>query len=138
MKIVLDTNILIAYALGDENAKHIIKFIKSGVNEILADKRLLNEYILISKRQKFKFDNNIQKELSSFYKNYLKIIEIDIHSIKFNPDRDDSKILEIANTADCDYIITNDKQLIKRGNRLTTSKIIDCEGFVSLIKQNLK
>ncbi len=132
MKAVVDTNIFISYCLGNENATKLLDFLISNKWQMYADSRLMHEYETIPAREKFKFSSDKIQSLKNLIVQNIIIVDISTDSIKFNPDRQDSKILEIANLARCDYIISNDKQLLRRAGHLTKAKLIDCDGFVEL------
>lgn len=133
MKAIVDTNIFISYCLGNENASKLMDFLISNNWQMYADSRLMHEYATIPRREKFNFSSDKIQYLRNLIVQNIIIVEISKDSIKFNPDRQDSKILEIANLAGCEYIISNDKQLLRRAGHLTKAKLIDCEGFVELI-----
>lgn len=135
MKVVVDTNIFISYTLGNENASKLLDFLISNKWQMYADSRLMHEYVTIPAREKFKFSSDKIQSLKNLIVQNIIIVEISSDSLKFNPDRQDSKILEIANLAGCDYIISNDKQLLKRGGHHTKAKLIDCDGFVEMFCQ---
>jgi putative PIN family toxin of toxin-antitoxin system len=132
LKAVVDTNIFISYCLGNENASKLMDFIISNKWQMYADSRLMHEYATIPLREKFKFSSDKIQSLKNLIVQNIINVDISTDSIKFNPDRQDSKILEIANLAGCEYIISNDKQLLRRAGHLTKSKLIDCNGFVEL------
>jgi putative PIN family toxin of toxin-antitoxin system len=133
LKIVLDTNILISYCLGNENAIRIFDFISNSDTQIFADSRLIHEYNIIPKRKKFNFGDDMLEKLNNFIENKIQLIKMNAGQIKFNPDRQDSKLIEIANLMNCDYLITDDKPILRNANHLTKAKIINSEEFYKLI-----
>lgn len=133
MKIVLDTNVLISYALGNPEIKMILNYITSIDSEIFADNRLMHEYKVIANRRKLKLNDEAKENLKDWISNNIREIIINSPIVKFNPDRQDSKLIEIANSANCDYIISADKPLVNRASHLTNAKLVTPELFLEII-----
>lgn len=136
MKIVLDTNILIASALGNADAISIFNKIDKFGIEVFADSRLLHEYKVILNRKKFNFTDEVKNFILNWIENHATINNLDEYNIKFNPDRQDSKLLEIANFNNCDFIISEDKPLLNKAARFTNSQIITCKDFLDILENN--
>lgn len=134
MKIVLDTNILISFALNNQEISFILNYLTSSGDEIFADNRLMHEYKIIPKRKKLKLTDESIQNLYNWVDMYIIEIKIDSQLIIFNPDRQDSKLIEIANSANCDYILSQDKPLINRASHLTNAKLVAPEKFIEIIK----
>ncbi|MBX3044792.1 MAG: putative toxin-antitoxin system toxin component, PIN family [Candidatus Kapabacteria bacterium] len=137
MKIVIDTNILISYCLGNEDVNYFLNYIFVHKIDVYTDNRLLHEYKTIFNRKKLNLNPEFKENLLERISNYFQEIEVHDKSLKFNPDRQDSKIIEIANTANCDYIITDDKQLLRNSTHLTKAKVISSKDFRYLL-ENMK
>jgi putative PIN family toxin of toxin-antitoxin system len=132
LKIVLDTNILISYGLGNKDAKKLLDYITSGDYEVVADERLLHEYKNIPLRKKFGFSKDIIKLIDEWINDNILIKQVKSRTVKFNPDRQDSKIIEIAESFACKYIITDDKQILNRASHLTGAKILNLNSALDL------
>ena len=113
MRIVLDTNIFIAEALGGEFAEDIIDMIltTSGM-EVITSEEILSE-IQQKLLEKFHW---LQERVNLYIERIRKIAEIVdvVEKISFIiRDPKDNKILECAVTGSADLIITIDQDLIK-------------------------
>jgi putative PIN family toxin of toxin-antitoxin system len=133
VKVVLDTNILISYGLGNPDVVKIMDYLFKSGSQIFADSRLLHEYQLIIRKSKFGFSTEIIEKLNNWIDNNISVVEIPRNTIKFNPDRQDSKIIEIANQSKCDYIITDDKPLLKNSSHLCVAKPESSKQFIETI-----
>lgn len=134
MKVVIDTNVLISYALGNLAALKIFDFDEKSLLKFYADKRLLHEYLIILSKPKFKLSNAAIEKLQKWIEKYIIIIEA-TEKVTFNPDRQDSKILEIANFVKADYIVTDDKPLLRNSGHLTTAKIVSLNSFSDILRR---
>lgn len=113
MRIVLDTNIYIAAAIGSEIAEEIIQLAVKTNTVIL----LTSEEILEELREKLlsKFDRS-EEIVDIFINRIRKIAEIVETKEKVNiivRDPDDNKILECALAGNVDLIVSADQDLIK-------------------------
>jgi putative PIN family toxin of toxin-antitoxin system len=133
LKIVLDTNVLISYALGNPEIMMILNHLALIDAEILADNRLMHEYKVIANRNKLKLTQEAKDNVNNWISKYICEIQISCPKVNFNPDRQDSKLIEIANSANCDYIISDDKPLVNRASHLTNAKLVTPELFFEII-----
>ena len=113
MKLVLDTNILIAAALGSKFAENIILLAINSKDIIL----ITSKEILVELKEKLlsKFDKS-EGSVDFFIEDILKMAEIVIITEQVsvvNRDPDDNKILECAVAGEADLIVTADQDLIK-------------------------
>ena len=133
MKVVLDTNILISYGLGNPDVIKIMDYLVKSGSQIFADSRLLHEYQTIINKSKFGFSKEIIERLNYWIDSNISIIDIPRNSIKFNPDRQDSKIIEIANQTKSEFIITDDKPLLKNSSHLCIAKPVSSKMYIEII-----
>ena len=106
MKIVLDTNVLIAGLLspfcpcGD-----IVRMVSSGELVVCLDARILSEYHEVLRRPKFRFEQDKVVALMDYieYRGQIVASSPLSHSL---PDPDDEPFLEIALTGGAEYLIT--------------------------------
>lgn len=133
MKVVLDTNIIISYGLRNPEVIKIMDYLVNSGSQIYADSRLLHEFQIIIPKPKFGFSKEVIANLFAWIDNNITIIEIQLKNIKYNPDRQDSKIIEIANYSKSDYIITDDKPLLRNSSHLCIAKPVSSKDFVKII-----
>ena len=112
MKVVLDTNVLIA-AFKDEYSyqKRIINEIIGGRIEAFANYQTIRENRLILKREIS--NDEYRQELEDFFAQVVPIHNS--HSVRVIADPEDSKILGSAVDAEADYLISEDKHLLEIG-----------------------
>jgi len=115
MKVVFDTNVLIANALKDGFTREVFKLAANGTIDLLTSNPILSE---LEEKLKIKFsweESKINQYLNVI-REISQVIEptekIDI--IKNDPD--DNKILECASAGKADLIVSSDKDLIKLKN----------------------
>ena len=108
-KIVIDTNVFVSGLIQRSFPFLIVNdlFIE-GKFELCISDELLQEYLLVLKRKKF------NKYIDFTNKAETLITDIETKSIKFLPtnkltiisDKDDNKLLELAETCNADFLIT--------------------------------
>lgn len=113
MRIVLDTNIYIAAAIGSEIAEEIIQLaVKTNTVTLLTSEEIIDE---LREKLLSKFDRS--EEIADIFINRIrKIAEIVEVEEKVNiivRDPDDNKILECALAGQADLIVSSDQDLIE-------------------------
>ena len=112
MRIVLDTNIYISAAIIGRVCEEILRICRFGNIEVFISDDIIIE---IETKLKEKFFWN-DKQIKVFKENILEFTNIIKTTNKISyikDDVDDDKILECAISAESDYIISEDKHLIK-------------------------
>lgn len=127
---VVDTNIIIKYALGDENALKAVKYIL-GTGEFAVNDKILNEYKLVIAREKLNIPIEKQTQIIELILN--KSQNYPYKFIRFNKDREDEKFLSAAKSSNADYLITDDKA-IKNAQWKIDTKIISLLQFLEVHK----
>ena len=122
MKVIIDTSILISFALNNESAKDIINKIEKGEYIMYVSPDILFEYKNVLRLKKFKFTKVYQNEILDLVNKYSTKITPDIET-KFSRDKDDSAFLSLANYIDADILFTNDKTL-QKADHLVKCKIM--------------
>ncbi len=106
MKIVLDTNVLVAGLLSPFGpCGDIMRMISSGNLTLCVDARVLSEYHEVLKRPKFDFDPD---KVASVL-DYIEHGSWGVSSVPLSaslPDPDDEPFLEIAISGNADYLVT--------------------------------
>ena len=115
MKVVFDTNVLIANALKDGFTREIFKLAINGTIDLLTSEPILSE-LEEKLKIKFSWEEPMIRQYIDTIREISQIIEptekIDI--IKNDPE--DNKILECAVAGKADLIVSSDSDLIKLKN----------------------
>lgn len=110
MKIVLDTNILISGIFWRGVPNRILQYWESEYYEIAVSPEILNEYVRVIAE--------IGKNKSELVKKWIDYISIKsyvveiVTPLKLSRDPDDNKFLECAVSADADYVVSGDDDLL--------------------------
>lgn len=106
MKIVLDTNVLVAGLLSPFGpCGDIVRMVTSGSLTLCVDARVLSEYHEVLKRPKFQFDPDRVASILDYIEHNSWIMSSVPLSAPL-PDHDDELFLEIAISANADYLVT--------------------------------
>jgi len=106
MKIVLDTNVLVAGLLSPFGpCGEIVRMVSSGELALCLDARILSEYHEVLRRAKFRFEQDKVTALMDYieYRGQIVASSPLSHSL---PDPDDEPFLEIALSGYVEYLIT--------------------------------
>jgi uncharacterized protein len=117
MRITLDTNILVSASFWQGDSSRIIEKAEKKELEIVLSREIIDELIKVLDykeiQQKIK-DKNLELKNSV---EKITSLSVFVHpQLKYNiikEDLDDNKILECAKEGKADYIITNDKHLLR-------------------------
>lgn len=127
MIVVVDTNIIVKYALDNPDAVKAIDCLCDN-GKIAVNKSILNEYKLVLARKKLKISHERQQAVIKKITDNSQIFELSF--FRFNKDREDEKFLSAAQTSKADFLITNDKA-IKNAQWKIKTKIINLQDFES-------
>lgn len=106
MKIVLDTNVLVAGLLSPFGpCGDIVRMVSSGNLTLCVDARVLSEYHGVLKRPKFQFDADRVASILDYIEHSSWAVSSAPLSASL-PDPDDEPFLEIAISANADYLVT--------------------------------
>jgi len=131
-KVVIDNNVLFAsFLFESENCNKIMQMVTNGEIKNYISIEMLSEFEEKLKK-KFRVDNNIIQELLSFILSISKFIHIVVRIDKVR-DIKDNMVLETAVSADVDYIITGDKDLLIL-NEFKGIKILSPHDFLKKFK----
>lgn len=110
MDIVIDTNVLISGLLSPHsNTGEIVDMILSGQITPIFDDRILNEYEIVLKRDRFSFSQQVIETLLLSIKNLGKLI-IPIHTAVKLIDEKDRCFYECALATESKILITGNKK----------------------------
>jgi putative PIN family toxin of toxin-antitoxin system len=131
--IILDTNIWISFLIINDYKK-LDLLIKKRKIQLLFSNELLEEFITVSQRPKFKkyFTKNDIEKLLHYFDSYGKIIKIK-SDIKECRDIKDNFLLNLAIDGKADYLITGDNDLLNM-QIIQETKILSITDFLKIIK----
>lgn len=132
MQIIIDTNILVKYALSDERAVLLINSL-IGKCKFAVTKSILSEYRLILSRTKLNLTVEIQRATIDLIRNNSVLFEDSF--FRFNKDREDEKFFACATISNADYLITNDNAF-KNAQWKVSTKIIDLDEAIAIFVRN--
>ena len=132
-KIIIDTNLWISFLISKNFIDLDILFEKGKV-QLLFSKELIEEFIKVTKRDKFKkfFSESDVEKLLIIFESVGKLIEIK-SDIKDCRDVKDNFLLNLAVDGKAKYLITGDKDLLIL-KKIGKSQIISMSGFMELLK----
>jgi len=106
MKIVLDTNVLIAGLLSPFGTPaQVLQLILAGRVGLCVDVRILTEYRDVLARPKFGFDADAVADLMEFIEQVAEIVAPTPWGLDL-PDSADAMFLEVARAGQADYLVT--------------------------------
>jgi putative PIN family toxin of toxin-antitoxin system len=106
MKIVLDTNVLVAGLLSPFGpCGDVVRMVSSGNLTLCVDARVLSEYYEVLERPKFRFDQDKIAAVLDYIERNSWVVSSTPLSVSL-PDHDDEPFLEIAVSGGADYLVT--------------------------------
>ena len=133
IKIILDTNIWISYLISKKNNQWDTLIFSAKI-QIIYSEKLLNEFIEVTQRDKFR--KFISLDDLEVILNFLGDFAIFVENIekKYTLCRDlkDNFLLDLAVTAKADFLVTGDKDLLEI-KTLENVKILSPTDFINLI-----
>jgi len=133
IKIILDTNIWISYLISKNNNQWDTLIFSDKI-QIIYSEKLLNEFIEVTQRDKFR--KFISLDDLEVILNYLGDFAIFVENIekKYTLCRDlkDNFLLDLAVTAEADFLVTGDKDLLEI-KTLENVKILSPTDFINFI-----
>lgn len=111
-KIILDTNLWISFLI-TQNYKEIDKLIFERKIQLIFSKELIEEFITVANRPKFKkfFNEKDIEKLLEVFDTYGILIKVNIHIHACRDPKDDF-LLSLAAKSKADYLITGDADLL--------------------------
>ena len=137
MNITVDTNVLISATFWSGDSNKIIELVENGKLTLVLSKEIVQEFseVLNYEEIQNKIKNKNLEMKYSLHKiiSLSKIVDAKEKLDFVKEDPDDNKLLECAIEGNADYIITNDKHLLKLKEYKGIS-IIKPEDFLKLIR----
>ena len=137
MKITVDTNILVSATFWQGSSNSIMEKVECGEVELVLSKDILNEFSAVLlypeiqekiKNKHLEMNRTIAKVVS-----VSTIIEPELKLDEIKDDPDDNKILECAVAGGVDFIVSNDKHLLKL-KKVQGIPIITSDEFIQMYK----
>ena len=132
MKVVLDTNVIIA-SFASRGLCHALFELCLDRFKIAANPFLI-EGVETNLVKKLKIPRATAKEITEFLKEIALNIEIDAIPQEICEDPDDAKVLALAEISNAEYLITGDKELLKI-KEFGIAKILSPRQFWEAVKR---
>ena len=135
-KVVIDTNTIISAPLSENgNPAMIFELLLLGEINNFRSEEITNEVIEVFHREKIK--KLISEEKIQFiidnYKKFSELVKPNIELSIVKEDEDDNRILECAETANVDYVISGDEHLLNLKNHKNI-RIVSPKEFLQVYK----
>jgi len=131
MKIVIDANVFVSSFFWGGNPRLVLERVIAGADELFITKEILDEIESVVGRPKFHAD----KEKTAYFINSIEEIGNKIvpkrHIKNGSRDKADNKYLECGITADVDYIISGDIDLLEL-KEYENIKIVTAKNYLDL------
>ena len=111
MKIVLDTNVLISAILGGRSQK-VLDLWRAGEFEVIVSTEILNEYLDIIRRPKFKLSSARINDISHFLSRRATSVTPIYPKVRIAADPKDDRFLDAALAGGVDLIVSGDHHLL--------------------------
>lgn len=140
LKVVIDTNTVISAPLSENgNPAKIFELLLLEEISNFRSKEITNEVIDVFNREKIKkliSEDKINFVIGNYVK-FSKLVKPNIKLSVIKEDEDDNRVLECAETANADYIISGDEHLKKLKN-YKNIKIVPPKEFFDIYLKNIK
>lgn len=114
MRVVLDTNVFVSGIFWEGNfCSQIIDKWKRGSFELVSSTDIIEEFVKILKSFKIRMDDGMIKEWRNLIIGNSIIVDSSIRIDAVKEDSEDNKFIEAAVSGKADYIISQDKHLLK-------------------------
>lgn len=103
MKVIIDTNVVVAAALKDRNPELVILFIVQHPEfEWIASPDILSEYIGVLQRPKFRLPDHVLQRWMTMFTTFVTIVDVP-DNILFPRDQKDAKFIACAIATSAEY-----------------------------------
>lgn len=134
LKIVLDTNVILAAYLTKGAASRVIEQWAQGGLELLVSREIIEEYLRVLLYKKI--DPFLVSEFNNQLEKYAKLVSPRINLKVIKDDPDDNKFVECAVAGSASYIVSNDKHLLKV-KCYEGIKIVSVQAFLEFINEDV-
>lgn len=111
MKVVVDTNVLIAAFLTVGTSREVLETVLAARSSVLSP-AILSEFREVLLSKKFQFSRGLVEGFIQYLSRYSKIIQENAVSVPPCSDPGDQKILALCQTVQADFLITGDQELL--------------------------
>lgn len=137
MRVVLDTNVLIAALLTKGKAHRLVRHfgLEEEAFDILSSKEQIAELKRVLRE---KFPGVLSRaEVGTFINRFREVaVMVKPQSgVKHSPDPDDNIILGIALAGEANYLVTGDKDDLLKLKKMAGTKIIGLSSFLKLVSR---
>ena len=132
MRVVIDTNVVVAAALKDRTPEEVILFVAGQEDFTWAvSPAIVAEYNAVLGREKFALPPEVLHRWREMFAQLTTTIDAVI-GVSFPRDRTDAKFLECALAAGADFLITGDKDFAE-AQKLMSTIIISVAQFKQVV-----
>lgn len=131
--VILDTNLWISFLISGKLSA-IDEFIFNGKIQLIFSKELIEEFITVAKRPKFRryFSDRDLKEILRLFDSYGNLIDVRIN-VNECRDEKDNFLLALAIEGKANYLVTGDSDLLILG-KIGKTRILTWNDFMTEIK----
>jgi len=140
LKVVIDTNTVISAPLSEEgNPAKIFELLLLGEINNFRSEEITNEIVEVFNREKIKklISENKTNFVIDNYRKFSKLVKPNIELSIVKDDKDDNRILECAETANANYIVSGDRHLLELKNHKNI-KIVSPKEFLDIHLRHIK
>ena len=116
MRIVVDTNVVVSGLLFGGAPLKVLRAASLGIVDLFTSNALVAEFAEVIERphldRKFSEANTTRRRLVSDYQAIVTVMNVAPLAEKVSRDIDDDEVLACALAADCEFIVTGDKDLL--------------------------
>ena len=116
MRIVVDTNVVVSGLLFGGAPLKVLRAASLGIVDLFTSNALVAEFSEVIERphldRKFSEANATRRRLVSDYQAIVTVMNVAPLAEKVSRDIDDDEVLACALAADCEFIVTGDKDLL--------------------------
>jgi putative PIN family toxin of toxin-antitoxin system len=132
MRVLFDTNVVLSGVLKDRDPLRAILFVlENPPFEWIGSRDIVQEYLEVLRRPKFRLDDLIIAEWSSLFERSIVILPVTV-SVEFPRDTKDAKFLSCALSANADYFVTGDRDF-EGAAKLVGTTILSVRQFLDLV-----
>ena len=134
VRIVIDTNLWISFLIRDRLSTKSDSFLIDEKFTILFSDELLQEFIEVAKRPKFRkyFPVNVIEALTAYLKEHAEFVSIN-SQIQVCRDVKDNFLLDLCVDGKADFLLTGDKDLLVLG-KVKNTRIVRLADFINEMK----
>lgn len=137
MRVVLDTNVLIAALLTKGKAHRLVRHfgLEEEAFDILSSKEQIAELKRVLRE---KFPGVLSRAEVGAFINHFREVAVMVKpqsGVKHSPDPDDNIILGIALAGEANYLVTGDKDDLLKLKKMAGTKIIGLSSFLKLVSR---